>query len=154
MMWGRDMKIVTQGKLENILLDSFQQMSSDKVPINWHISCDKASQIAETKNMLGCTNLKSELKVYLLGAESFNRGSKRFVNKKWPRWLTPKWISYPSLVRLHWQTGTDSPALLINTLILGKSLRTSLENLLTDSSDSRSSSMGIYTERSTAIIHL
>ena len=33
-MWGRDMKIVTQGKLENILLDSFQQMSSDKVPIN------------------------------------------------------------------------------------------------------------------------
>jgi len=44
--------------------------------------------------MVGCKNLNSEmLKVYLLGAESFNRGSKRFVNRKWPRWLTPKWIS-------------------------------------------------------------
>jgi len=55
------MKAATQWKLENILLDSFQQMSSDKVPINWHISCDKASQIAETKNTVGCKNLNSEM---------------------------------------------------------------------------------------------
>jgi hypothetical protein len=50
------MKVATQGELENILLQSFQQMSSDKVPINWNITCDKASETAETKNMLGCTD--------------------------------------------------------------------------------------------------
>ncbi len=26
----------------------------------------------------------------------FIKSKRRFVNRKWPRWLTAKWISYPS----------------------------------------------------------
>jgi hypothetical protein len=33
MMWGGVMEFATQRKLENILLDAFQLMSSDKLPI-------------------------------------------------------------------------------------------------------------------------
>jgi hypothetical protein len=37
-------------------------------------------------------------------------GRSRSVSAKWPRWLTPKWVSKPSTVR-DWSTAI-SPALL------------------------------------------
>jgi hypothetical protein len=70
-------------------------------PPNWVLfafCCDKSrgNSLSSSLYLLSCSF--EDTVTILAGAERIIRGRRRQVNRKWPRWFTPNWVSNPSSV--------------------------------------------------------
>lgn len=68
----------------------------------WKIIADQRKVVlfvdTENKGRLDTDRGSKRWVAYLLGADSLRRSRSKLVRRKWPKWLTPKWISNPLLV--------------------------------------------------------
>ena len=62
--------------------------------------CGNSVQNSLLSNLYSRSCAMEDTVTILAGAERIIRGRRRQVNRKWPRWFTPNWVSKPSSVFL------------------------------------------------------
>jgi hypothetical protein len=83
--------------------DSPHDNTSGDVPsqLGWFaLCCGNSRQNSLLSNLYSPSCALDNTVTILAGAERIIRGSRRQVNRKWPRWFTPNWVYNPSTVLL------------------------------------------------------